>query len=221
MMRWILACGWLCATSAVAAPVEMAKLVTRDGREYQKVTIVGHDAIGIKIHHAGGMARLPFERLSDELQKKYQFDAAKAEQQKQAELQRIAEHEKAVAVQTQKVEIKRKVQVVQSSEAAKKLEYEKLKEFVRGTPSKISAAQAKRNQLRSDAAMERSKTRLEIKTWKDSKGRMFNLRETKRDKSGYAKASRYEREAEELAEQIKRDTALLAKAKERLAVISK
>ena len=58
------------AMTAKAESQKLKKLTTRDGREYNDVTIVSHDAVGIKINHAGGVGRIAFERLPSDLQKK-------------------------------------------------------------------------------------------------------------------------------------------------------
>lgn len=63
---------------APAETVKLESLATIDGRIYQKVEVIGHDAVGIKIKHEGGIARLPFEKLPKDIRSRYGYDPAKA-----------------------------------------------------------------------------------------------------------------------------------------------
>ena len=58
---------------------------TTDGTVYKNATMTGHDAVGINIVYDDGVARIRFSQLSDEMQKKYGYDPAKAEEQARQE----------------------------------------------------------------------------------------------------------------------------------------
>lgn len=56
-------------------------------RTYTSVKVTGQDPDALRIMHSGGAASIPFEQLSEADQKKYGFDAAKAEEfRKQKEM---------------------------------------------------------------------------------------------------------------------------------------
>jgi hypothetical protein len=64
---------------------KLAELVTLDGKTYQAVTIRKVEPDGLSILHAAGTAKVPFEKLPEELREKYGYDAAAAaEHRKQA-----------------------------------------------------------------------------------------------------------------------------------------
>lgn len=62
---------------------------TVGSREYQNVTIEKIDEVSARVIHSSGVARIPISQLSQDLQRRLGFDAAKAEaviqQQKQAQ----------------------------------------------------------------------------------------------------------------------------------------
>ena len=62
--------------AAVVARAEDLK--TRGGKEYKDIKVMAVEADGLKIMHAAGMAKIPYEQLPDDLQTKYAFDPAKA-----------------------------------------------------------------------------------------------------------------------------------------------
>jgi hypothetical protein len=69
-----------------AEDVKLDHLVTLDGKVYQAVTIRKVEPDGLSIVHEAGTAKVPFEKLPEELQEKYGYDEAAA-----------AEHRKRVA----------------------------------------------------------------------------------------------------------------------------
>jgi hypothetical protein len=64
-------------------------LTTTDGITYKDVTLTKVEPDGLRIIHATGVAKVGFERLSPEIQKKYGYDPAKAVAFKQAEAARL------------------------------------------------------------------------------------------------------------------------------------
>lgn len=69
---------------------KLDQLLTVDGKTYKAVTIRKVEPDGLSILHEAGTAKIPFEKLSADLQKKYGYDKdAAAEHRKQlAEVQR-------------------------------------------------------------------------------------------------------------------------------------
>jgi hypothetical protein len=70
-------------TGAIAAPEvkkpdEYATLSTSKGKTYEKAVVSAVDPDGLRIMHKDGAAKIPFEQLSEDLQKKYGFDPVKA-----------------------------------------------------------------------------------------------------------------------------------------------
>jgi hypothetical protein len=81
---------------AVELPLEVGTLTMTDGRVYEGVKVVGQDAVGLKITHAGGTARLPFEKLPKALAARFPRDPEAAKKQKEAEAKAEAAHDRAV-----------------------------------------------------------------------------------------------------------------------------
>lgn len=75
----------------IAQDEQLDKLVTVDGKSYDAVTIRKVEPDGLSILHAAGTAKVPFEKLSADLQTKYGYNKeAAAEHRKQlAEAQRL------------------------------------------------------------------------------------------------------------------------------------
>lgn len=86
-------------------------ITTRDGTLYSNVTVTAQEPDGIRIQHSEGVARIPFEKLPDALQKQYHFDPSKvaayrkdvedarrsAEANRLADAQRVAEAQRLAA----------------------------------------------------------------------------------------------------------------------------
>ncbi len=64
--------------SAWADGEKFPVLKTTAGKEYKDVLVKTVEVTGIKIIHADGFAKIPFEQLSPELQKQFNFDPDKA-----------------------------------------------------------------------------------------------------------------------------------------------
>lgn len=77
-------------------PLEVGTLKMTDGRVYEGVKVVGQDAVGLKITHAGGTARIPFEKLPKSLASRFPRDPDAAKKQKEAEAKAEAAHDRAV-----------------------------------------------------------------------------------------------------------------------------
>ena len=69
--------------AAVVARAEDLK--TRGGKEYKDIKVMAVEADGLKIMHAAGMAKIPYEQLPDDLQTKYAFDPTKAAEKRTAD----------------------------------------------------------------------------------------------------------------------------------------
>jgi hypothetical protein len=204
--------------TAMAEPQKLEKLTTRDGREYHAVTIVSHDAVGIKINHAGGVGRIGFERLPIELQKKYQFDFTKAEEQKKREQQIAIATEQAIARELEN-------KSTTSSDLSEKfdtneLSIAKIDGYINMMQLKISDAQTRRHNLMHNAQIERSRTRTIYRNSYDSYGNRYSNPEIVPDKAGYAKARQYEKEAMALLDSISQAKQLIAAAEMRKKFLS-
>lgn len=94
------------AAYAVELPMDLGTLTTLDNRVYEKAKVVGSDAVGIKISHEAGSARIPFDRLPRDLASKFKVDPeAAAEQRKREEAEMLAhEKEAEAALRSQKAE---------------------------------------------------------------------------------------------------------------------
>lgn len=77
----LLAWSILLTVHVPAAPKTAEKpftLTTESGKVYHKVQVMAVDPDGLRIVHADGAAKIPFEQLDTELQAKYHFDSEKA-----------------------------------------------------------------------------------------------------------------------------------------------
>jgi len=98
---------------------KMDQLVTVDGKTYDAVTIRKVEPDGLSILHAAGTAKVPFEKLSADLQTKYGYNKEAA-----------AEHRKQLAeVQRQQDEAERKASAKRKKAAAEQAATEVDKEF--------------------------------------------------------------------------------------------
>jgi len=93
---YLLLATWAGAAEPVQLPLDVGTLKMRDGKVYEGVKIVGQDAVGVKITHAGGTARLPFVRLPKDLTDRFTRDHAAAREQLEKEARAAATHGKAV-----------------------------------------------------------------------------------------------------------------------------
>jgi hypothetical protein len=206
------------AMTAKAESQKLKKLTTRDGREYNDVTIVSHDAVGIKINHAGGVGRIAFERLPSDLQKKYQFNFAKAEEQKKREQQLAIAAEQAIA---RELESQAKTRSELSEKIdANELSIAKIDGYINMMQLKISDAQTRRQNLLHNALIERSRTRTIYRNSYDSYGNRYSNPEVVPDKGGYAKARQYENESQALLDSISQARQLIAAAETRKKFLS-
>ena len=84
------------AVEPLKLPMDVGTLKTRDGKVLEGAKIVGHDAVGVKVIHSSGIARLTFDRLPPELAARFPRDPDAAKKQWEKEARRDAEHEAAV-----------------------------------------------------------------------------------------------------------------------------
>lgn len=95
------AVGWgVCPAAEPVShpPIEVGTLKTRDGRIYEKAKVLSEDAVGLKIIHEGGTARIAYERLPDEWVARFNHDPEAAKAQLQREAAEREANEKAIAL---------------------------------------------------------------------------------------------------------------------------
>ena len=92
----VLFAGVAWAVEPLKLPMEVGTLKTRDGKVLEGAKIVGHDAVGVKVVHASGIARLTFDRLPPQLAARFPRDPDAAQRQLEKEARQDAEHEAAV-----------------------------------------------------------------------------------------------------------------------------
>lgn len=84
------------AVEPVKLPMEVGTLKTREGKVLEGVKIVGADAVGVKVIHSGGTARLPYERLPKELAARFPRDAGAAKEQLEKEAREEVAHDRSM-----------------------------------------------------------------------------------------------------------------------------
>ncbi|MCW1924239.1 hypothetical protein OKA05_16855 [Luteolibacter arcticus] len=93
---WLLLAGAALAAEPLKLPLNVGTLKTRDGKVFENATITGHDAVGVKIVHSAGVARVEFSRLPKELADRFPRDHGAAKEQLDREAKREAAHDRAV-----------------------------------------------------------------------------------------------------------------------------
>lgn len=84
------------AAEPVQLPLALGTFKLRDGKVYEDARIISHDAIGVKIMHAGGTARVPFAKLPKELAERFPRDHQAAKKQLEKEAKAATAHERSV-----------------------------------------------------------------------------------------------------------------------------
>lgn len=92
----VLSAGVAWAVEPLKLPMDVGTLKTRDGKVLEGAKIVGHDAVGVKVIHSSGTARLTYDRLPRELAARFPRDPDAAKRQLEKEARQDAEHESAV-----------------------------------------------------------------------------------------------------------------------------
>ena len=104
-----------------AKGMTMDRLETREGKVYENVTIREVTAIGVQIRFDGGLRRIPFEEMPEDMQDHFQFDKDQKESAVAREIAIRNKHEAAVlaaksAAQEQRSEFaEKKIQETQES----------------------------------------------------------------------------------------------------------
>ena len=86
----VLLAGVAWAVEPLTLPMEVGTLRTRDGKVFEGAKITGHDAVGVKVVHASGTARLAFDRLQPELAARFPRDPGAVKQQLEKEARQNA-----------------------------------------------------------------------------------------------------------------------------------
>ncbi|MES2924105.1 MAG: hypothetical protein V4819_21315 [Verrucomicrobiota bacterium] len=195
-------------------------LKTRDGKEYLKVEIVANDEVGLRIRHEAGTARIPFESLPADLQRKYPIDPGKAAAKRQEELRAQEVHEgsasgepaaprkspptppagPAAASPTPETDL---------APPADDLEKEKLEAYIVELKVRVQSAKTEATKLRAKASMEKSKTR-SVPNGVDNKGR--TITKSVPDKGARFNGKKLEEEAAAIDRQIARARVLIGTA---------
>ncbi len=205
----------LLATARTHAEV-LETLKTRDGREYLKVEIVANDEVGLRIRHEAGTARIPFENLPDDVQRKYRFDPRKAAAKKQEELRAQALHEESTAgaltAPGKNPAASNAASPTPESEfspPADDLAKEKLEAYIVEMKVRVETAKVEAAKLRAEARIEGSKTR-SVPDGVDSRGRSRS--KSVPDKGAKFKGRKLEEEAAAIDRQIARARVLIGTA---------
>ncbi|WAC21052.1 hypothetical protein OVA24_06605 [Luteolibacter sp. SL250] len=83
--------------AAVELPMDLGTLTTRDNKVYENAKIIGSDAVGVKVTHDAGTARVPFNRLPRELAEKFEVKPGAAAEQLRKEKEDAAAHDRETA----------------------------------------------------------------------------------------------------------------------------
>ena len=95
-IAWLLLATAAAAVEPVKLPLDVGTLKTRDGKVFEAAKVTGHDAVGVKIIHAGGLARVEYARLPKDLADRFPRDREAAKEQLDKEAKAEAAHDRAV-----------------------------------------------------------------------------------------------------------------------------
>lgn len=95
-IAWLLLATAAAAVEPVKLPLDVGTLKTRDGKVFESAKITGSDAVGVKVTHAGGVARLEYARLPKDLAAKFPRDRDAAKELLEKEAKDEAANDKAV-----------------------------------------------------------------------------------------------------------------------------
>ena len=210
------------AAAPVEFPLVIGTLKLRDGSTYENAKVVGQDAVGLKIMHDGGTARLPFAKLPKELADRFPRDSKAAKEQLEKEAKEATAHERTVdkAVAKQKTEDEEEIDEKDSP-------WEKAPEGEGGNLAKIAALEAYIRRMehgidkaKGDAlrATQRAATYRETATQTvtsvDSQGQVYT--ESRQNAAKYRRADSLERRARILDAKVREAGILIESARERI-----
>ena len=102
MKKWMicLACfgSVVMAAEPVVLPLDLGTFKTLDNKVYEEAKVIGSDAVGIKIMHAGGTARIIYDRLPRDLAAKFEVKPEAAREQLEKEAAAAAAHEREMKI---------------------------------------------------------------------------------------------------------------------------
>lgn len=97
-------------------------LKTLKGVEFRNVRVSEIEPDGITVFHAGGVAKIPFRELPEELRKKYGFDAKRAAQAEVADAQEQARIAAQAQLDAKRARITQLIKDINHSEAVREFE---------------------------------------------------------------------------------------------------
>ncbi len=216
----------LAAAEPVALPLEFGTLKTRDGKVLEGAKIIGHDAVGVKVVHAGGTARVAFERLPKDLADRFPRDREAAKDQLEKEARQEAAHDRAVdrAIVTKETDGPEEgpagspVEGLPELKGDPEVKIAQLEAYIRRLETGIEKA----NQVSQDAldrAAKYASSASTSVTRYDSKGRATTREVTNKSRLKRAKFQREKAEREQ--EKIKRARELIADARKEIVELTK
>lgn len=216
----------LAAVEPPALPLEVGTLKLRDGTVYQGTKITGHDAVGVKIMHSGGTARLPYAKLPKDLADKFPRDVTAAKDQLEKEAKAEAAHGRTVDKALAKEAQEEKVDLAAEESPLEKLPEGKggdssakifaLESYVRRLESGMLDAESKAQEARSRASNYLTASLAGVER-RDATGNVYYRDNNNASKQ--RKAEFHERRAQKFDAKIREAEHLIAMAKERIKAL--
>ena len=217
----------LAAVEPPTLPLEVGMLKLRDGTVYEGTKVTGHDAVGVKLMHSGGTARVPYAKLPKDLADKFPRDVAGAKEQLEKEAKAEAAHGRTVDKALAKEAQEEKVDIGTEESPLEKMPDSKgdvsakifaLESYVRRLESGISQAQTAAADARSRASSYRSQANASV-TRRDASGNLYTV--DSYNTSKYRKAEFHERRAIKQEAKIKEAEDLIQIANSKISVLKK
>ncbi|WP_265594515.1 hypothetical protein [Haloferula sp. BvORR071] len=222
-----LTAAWAAAVEPAKLPLEVGTLTLRGGKVYEGVTITGQDAVGIKITHSGGTARVPFENLPQAIADRFPHGTAEdAEKQKEAEAKADDAHRRTTpdkapdangdgTADSDNDKPLEKAPELKGDNQAKiaslKAYIQRMERGITDARNEIQKSQERASKLRSDAEV--------IVTVTDSTGRSTTSTNTNRSKLN--KAEYYDKRAKRFQDQIRQAELLIQGTRSQIAILER
>jgi hypothetical protein len=206
------------AVEPVQLPLEVGTLKMRDGKVYEGAKIIGQDAVGVKVMHTGGTARIAYEKLPKDLAARFPRDNQAAKKllddrtvdkalAKEAEEEKVNEAEENSPLEG--------LPDAQGDNPAKILV---LESYISRLASGVADAKAKVTDARARAAGYRQAASTVV-TRQDSMGNIYTV--DSGNSSKLRKANYHDRRADKQEAKIRQAEHLIASARAKIDLLEK
>jgi len=215
------------AVEPVQLPLEVGTLKMRDGKVYEGAKIIGQDAVGVKVMHTGGTARIAYEKLPKDLAARFPRDNQAAKKLLEKEAKAEAVHDRTVDKALAKEAEEEKVNEAEENSPLEGLPDAQgdnpakilvLESYISRLASGVADAKAKVTDARARAAGYRQAASTVV-TRQDSMGNIYTV--DSGNSSKLRKANYHDRRADKQEAKIRQAEHLIASARAKIDLLEK